>query len=99
MAEPLIVNVSDSLAYAHARPGMTVDFEDPEDRFPDFGIDIRVLEPGQPNRMYHSESVQESFLLLAARRSWSSTARFTSSSHGTSCTARPAPKLPWPPAA
>ena len=64
MAEPLIVNVSDSPAYAHPQAGMTVGFEAPEDRFRDFGINIRVLKPGQPNGMYHSESVQESFLVL-----------------------------------
>jgi uncharacterized cupin superfamily protein len=64
MSEPFIVNVSESPAYAHPQAGITVDFEDPADRFPDLGINIRVLEPGQPNGIYHSESVQESFLVL-----------------------------------
>ena len=34
-------------------------------RFEEFGINIQVLEPGQPNCMYHREDVQEDFLLLA----------------------------------
>jgi uncharacterized cupin superfamily protein len=34
-------------------------------RFPDFGINIHVLSPGQPNCMYHGENAQEDFLVLA----------------------------------
>jgi uncharacterized cupin superfamily protein len=64
MSEPFIVNVSDSPAFAHPRAGTTARFDNPADRFPDFGINIQVLEPGQPNALYHSESVQESFLVL-----------------------------------
>jgi uncharacterized cupin superfamily protein len=33
--------------------------------FPDFGINIHVLSPGQPNCMYHGENAQEDFLVLA----------------------------------
>jgi hypothetical protein len=68
-----VVNVADATARSHERGGVAVTFEDPEDRFPDFAINIRVLEPGQPNGVYHSENVQEDFLLhypveeLAAR--------------------------------
>ena len=36
-----------------------------ETRFPDYGIGLQVLWPGQPNGMYHSESVQEDFLVVA----------------------------------
>jgi uncharacterized cupin superfamily protein len=32
--------------------------------FPDFGINLNVLEPGQPMGMYHRESRQEDFLVL-----------------------------------
>jgi uncharacterized cupin superfamily protein len=69
MSEPFIVNVGDSPAYAHPQAGITAAFEDRADPFPDFGINIRALEPGRPNGMYHSESVQESFLGWGARRS------------------------------
>jgi uncharacterized cupin superfamily protein len=33
--------------------------------FPELGINIQVLEPGQPNCMYHGENAQEDFLVLA----------------------------------
>jgi uncharacterized cupin superfamily protein len=32
--------------------------------FPDLGINIQVLNPGQPNCMYHGENAQENFLVL-----------------------------------
>jgi uncharacterized cupin superfamily protein len=35
-----------------------------ESRFPDFGINIQVLQPGEPNCMYHGENGQEDFLVL-----------------------------------
>jgi uncharacterized cupin superfamily protein len=34
-------------------------------RFADVGLALRVLEPGQPSGMYHGESNQEDFLVLA----------------------------------
>ena len=34
-------------------------------RFPDLGINIQVLSPGEPNCMYHEENAQEDFLVLA----------------------------------
>jgi uncharacterized cupin superfamily protein len=34
-------------------------------RFPEFGINVQVLSPGQPNSMYHGENAQEDFLVLA----------------------------------
>jgi hypothetical protein len=55
MAGWFVVNVADATARSHERGGVAVTFEDPEDRFPDFAINIRVLEPGQPNGVYHSE--------------------------------------------
>jgi len=33
--------------------------------FPQLGIRLHVLEPGQPNGLYHSESQQEAFLVLS----------------------------------
>jgi uncharacterized cupin superfamily protein len=33
--------------------------------FPEFGINLNVLQPGRPNCMYHGESNQENFLVLA----------------------------------
>jgi uncharacterized cupin superfamily protein len=34
-------------------------------RFPEFGINIGVVDPGQPACLYHSETAQEDFLVLA----------------------------------
>ena len=36
-----------------------------EERFPRVGLNIGVLEPGQPSCMYHGEDEQEDFLVLA----------------------------------
>jgi uncharacterized cupin superfamily protein len=36
-----------------------------KDRFPDVGINIGVLQPGQPSCMYHAEDEQEDFLVLS----------------------------------
>jgi uncharacterized cupin superfamily protein len=34
-------------------------------RFTQFGINVNVLQPGQPSSMYHAEDAQEGFLVLA----------------------------------
>jgi uncharacterized cupin superfamily protein len=44
--------------------GATVDFDYDVERFEEFGINLTVLEPGQPMTMYHQERYQEGFLLL-----------------------------------
>src|SRR5262245_34516159 len=36
-----------------------------ESRFPQVGINIGVLQPGQPSCMYHGEDAQEDFLVLS----------------------------------
>jgi uncharacterized cupin superfamily protein len=40
-------------------------FEPEGGRFPDFGINIHVLEPGEVSTMYHGEDAQEDFLVLS----------------------------------
>lgn len=45
-------------------PGSDCRFESREAPFPQLGMKIRVLEPGQPNGLYHSENQQEAFLVL-----------------------------------
>ncbi len=49
------------------RPGFstTCRFEGTDAQFADLGINIRVLEPGRPNGLYHTDSCQEDFLVLA----------------------------------
>jgi uncharacterized cupin superfamily protein len=60
-----VVNVDEAAALSHERAGSFVSFEDPDERFPELGINLRVLQPGQPNAKYHSENVQEDFLVLS----------------------------------
>jgi uncharacterized cupin superfamily protein len=59
-----VVNARDARWWHHDTFGSSVTFEG-ETAFPDFGINIQVLEPGQPNCMYHGENAQENFLVLA----------------------------------
>ena len=62
-----VVNVADAFWGAGDRGSAEVPFENfevPELSFPHFGINIRVLQPGVPNGKYHSESLQEAFLVL-----------------------------------
>jgi uncharacterized cupin superfamily protein len=65
VADWFVINVADAAGIKHERCGSWVRFEDREDPFPDFGINVHVLEPGQPNALYHEESVQEDFLVLS----------------------------------
>jgi uncharacterized cupin superfamily protein len=59
-----VVNVRDTEWWTGDSFGSGCVFETREFAFPQFGINISVLEPGQPNCLYHSESQQEDFLVL-----------------------------------
>jgi uncharacterized cupin superfamily protein len=65
VADWFVVNVADAPGIKHEKGGSWVRFEDRENPFPDFGINVHVLEPGQPNALYHAESVQEDFLVFS----------------------------------
>ncbi len=60
-----VVNVRDA-AWTE-RPGFATScrFEGTSAQFADLGINIRVLQPGRPNGLYHTDSCQEDFLVLA----------------------------------
>jgi uncharacterized cupin superfamily protein len=60
-----VVNAREALWEVNDVFGRNCGFEDPERRFTAFGFNIGVLEPGQPNCMYHGENEQEDFLILA----------------------------------
>jgi uncharacterized cupin superfamily protein len=62
--QPFILNVADAPALTHPRRATMIDFEPDEAPWPDTGVNIQVLQPGQPNARYHSEPVQEDFLVL-----------------------------------
>jgi uncharacterized cupin superfamily protein len=62
-----VVNVRDARWGTHEAFGASCTFEGswPDASFPQLGISLRVLQPGQPNCLYHRESQQEDFLVLA----------------------------------
>jgi uncharacterized cupin superfamily protein len=62
-----VVNVSDSAGIASDQAGYAFLFEAAAAAgrtFPHFGINIHVLQPGQPASLYHAEDTQEAFLVL-----------------------------------
>ena len=59
-----VLNAQDAPWWHHDKFGSAVVFEG-DARFPQFGINIQVLEPGQPNCMYHGENAQENFLVVS----------------------------------
>lgn len=44
--------------------GASAEFDKDGERFPEFGINLTLLVPGQPMTMYHREGYQEGFLIL-----------------------------------
>src|SRR4051812_27728329 len=64
MDEPFIVNVAAAPAFSHSRRATLVKFEPDAAPWPDTGVNIQIMQPGQPNCRYHSEPVQEDFLVL-----------------------------------
>jgi uncharacterized cupin superfamily protein len=61
-----VLNLGDALAVRNEEKGGAVyPLEAREAPFADFGANVRVLAPGQPNALYHSEGVQEGFLVLS----------------------------------
>jgi uncharacterized cupin superfamily protein len=58
-----VVNAREARWWYHDAFGSAVVFEG-DARFHEFGINIQVLNPGQPNCMYHGENAQEDFLVL-----------------------------------
>ena len=67
MADWFVLNVRDARWRKHETFGASCRFEEPKAPFPQLGINVRVLQPGQPNCLYHSESLQEDFLVLAGQ--------------------------------
>jgi quercetin dioxygenase-like cupin family protein len=59
-----VVNVAELAAMRNQRMGITCSPEPEDARFPEFGFNLRVLEPGQFNGRYHRENDQEAFLVL-----------------------------------
>ena len=64
MDRAFIRNLADVPALAHSRRATLLDLEPDEAPWPDTGVNVQIMEPGRPNCRYHSESVQEDFLVL-----------------------------------
>jgi len=64
MDEAFVMNMADAPAMAHPRRATIIDFEPDDAPWPDLGVNIQIMQPGQPNCRYHSEPVQEDFLVL-----------------------------------
>lgn len=64
MDKIVIANLADAPAYCHPRRATQLDFEERDYIWPDTGVNVQIMEPGQPNCRYHSEAVQEDFLVL-----------------------------------
>jgi uncharacterized cupin superfamily protein len=59
-----VVNAKDS-KWRSGHFGAFTPFEGPDARFEQLGINIAVLQPGEPSAMYHREDTQEDFLLVS----------------------------------
>ena len=86
-----VVNVGETGWAVHDSFGSGCTFEGREAQFKQLGINISVVEPGQPLCLYHEESAQEDFLVLAGECVLLVNGRSARSRRGTSSTARPAP--------
>jgi uncharacterized cupin superfamily protein len=64
MDEAFVVNLADAPAIGGPRGATFVKLEPGGVTWPDTGVNVQVMAPGQPNGRYHSEPVQEDFLVL-----------------------------------
>jgi uncharacterized cupin superfamily protein len=58
------MNLADAPTSSHPRRATVIDFEPDGRSWPDTGVNVQVMQPGRPNCKYHSEPVQEDFLVL-----------------------------------
>ncbi|HZO62135.1 MAG TPA: cupin domain-containing protein [Gaiellaceae bacterium] len=61
-----VVNAADTPWWQSGTFGASTSFEgEGEAAFPELGMNIHVLWPGQPNGLYHQDSAQEDFLVVS----------------------------------
>jgi uncharacterized cupin superfamily protein len=65
--EWFVVNARDARWLDNEKFGAYTRFEPEGERFEQLGINISVLQPGQPMALYHGEEDQEGFLVLSGR--------------------------------
>jgi uncharacterized cupin superfamily protein len=62
--EPFVINLADAPAIGAPRGATFLKLEPEGVTWPDTGVNVQVMQPGEPNGRYHSEPVQEDFLVL-----------------------------------
>jgi uncharacterized cupin superfamily protein len=62
--EPFVLNLGDATTYQHPRRAQVLQLEPEDDLWPDTGVNVQIMQPGQPNCRYHREPDQEDFLVL-----------------------------------
>lgn len=61
-----VLNLADALSMRNEEKGGSFyPLEPREVRFADFGVNVHVVWPGEPNCLYHSEGAREAFLVLS----------------------------------
>lgn len=60
-----VLNVADAPTVRHAITGSWTRLEPADAPFGQVGINLRVLQPGQPSTKYHAENAEETFLVLS----------------------------------
>ena len=60
-----VLNLGDALAVRNDKKGGAMyPLESQDAPFEDFGVNVKVLRPGEPSSLYHSEGVQEGFFVV-----------------------------------
>jgi uncharacterized cupin superfamily protein len=59
-----VVNLGEAPVLRTKQSGRFMPLEGEDVHFPQFGINVHIVEPGEPNGLYHAESNQEAFLVL-----------------------------------
>jgi uncharacterized cupin superfamily protein len=62
-----VINLADAPAVQAPWGAIQIRLEPDAVTWPDTGVNVQVLQPGRPNCRYHSEPVQEDFLVLSGQ--------------------------------
>ena len=62
--ESFVINLADAPSIGAARGATFIKLEPEGVTWPDTGVNVQVMQPGEPHGRYHSEPVQEDFLVL-----------------------------------
>jgi uncharacterized cupin superfamily protein len=59
----MVINLSEARTFSHSRGVTHLSLEPESVSWPDTGVSVQIMQPGKPNARYHSEPVQEDFLV------------------------------------